>query len=693
MKLYFEHSPLFIILAAIIALAVAWLLYFYKKKSFQDISVWKKYLMASLRFLFVFIILLLLLKPLIKKTSVEIQKPIIVFAQDNTMSISLNKDSLYYKNDYKKDIQKLISDLKTDYDVRYLQFSDAINNDTVLNYKGELTDISAIFPEINARFSGMNLAAVVLATDGIYNKGINPVYSKNIKTPVYSIAIGDTISQKDLILKDIMHNKIAFYGNTFPVRIFISAEKVIEKEAEIIITRNGEKILNQKFEIPQNSSVKTIELELPADKLGIQQYEITLTYLPDEISYVNNHSDFIINVIDNRNKVLLLANSPHPDIGAIQSALKNNPDIELTIAYINDFKDNIRDYNLLVLHNLPSINNNIAGIVSEIEKNKISVLYILGTSTSLNVFNKLNTGFSISGIGNKTEDAVPALNSGFLAFSIEPNDKFFTRLSPLKVFFGDYSFGSEAKILLYQTISGVKTEKPLIAFNENQNVKNGYIFGEGLWKWRIDDYKYNSEHTYFNSIINRIIQYLIVKKIQDKLNVETKQIFNENEPVIINAEFYNETFEIVPNLDITLILTDNNEKEYKYNFDNIGNSYRLVLGRLSDGRYKYSSKTTFDNRDYTANGEFIVKKINTEAITTTANHRILYQLADLTKANVYYPQNMNNIKQDLDKNKNIVSVAYTKDRLYTISDLYYIFFIILLFTATEWGLRKYFGSY
>lgn len=649
--------------------------------------------MTILRFVFVSIILFLLLKPIFKTTNTVIQKPIIVFAQDNSRSILLNKDSSYYRTGYKNNITDVIEELRKDHDVRYIQFSDITYEDSIMDFSGELTDISSVFTEVAARYSGMNLGAVILATDGIYNHGNNPVYTKNINFPIYSIALGDTIAQKDLILKDLMHNRVAFYGNTFPLRVFIGTERTSEKESEIIISRDGKVVYSSKFELPENSTVKTLEIELPANQLGIQQYQILLKPLSEEISYENNSATFIINVIDNRNKILLLANAPHPDIGAINYALKDNPDFELTTQYIYEFNANIKDFDLIILHQLPSLNNNPSNIFSEIEKNAVSTLYILGLSSSLNAFNNLDTGFEIISRSNNSDDATPIFNQGFVSFNTDVDPNFFRQLSPLKVFFGDYNFMNDPKILLYQSINGVKTEKPLVAFTENKSVKNGIIAGDGLWKWRIDDFKINSDHTNFNSLINRMIQYLIVKNIQDQLIIENKQIFNENEPVILNGEFYNNAFETVPNLNIELLLEDPEGKEFKYTFGNFGNGYRLNLGRMNAGFYKYTAITKFDDKDYSVSGNLIVQKINIESLSTTANHGILYKLAENSGGQVFNISEISQLNEVISKNSNITNIAYSKEKLYTITDLYFLFFIILLFASCEWVLRKYFGGY
>lgn len=692
MQIYFEYSKFLIIVAVAIAAATSFLLY-YKDKLFKELANWKIILMSSLRFVFVLIVLLLLLNPVFKSSGIEIQKPILVFVQDNSSSILLNKDSIYYQTQYKTDIDNLLEDLKTRFDLRYLQFDENVESEKDLNFQGQLTNISSIFSEVVARYSGMNLSAVILATDGIYNSGENPIYLTNINFPVYSIALGDTISQKDLILKDIIHNHVSFLGNKFPVRIFVSAEKCPEKESELIIRKNDKIVYQSKFELPQNSNIKTIDLELLADNVGNQQYSVELKALESEISYQNNFADFIINVVDNRNKILLLANSPHPDLGAIKSALKDNPDFELEVKYIESFDKNIKDYDLVVFHQLPSIKNTATNIFTELSKTTTPMLFIIGSNTSLLAFNALDKGLNIVVNSNKLDEAIPSYNSNFVAFAPGVDPSFYKNLSPLKVNFGDYKFTAESKVLLTQSVNGIKTNRPLLAFTEIGSSKIGFLTGEGIWKWRLDDFKQNYDHEAFNTLINKTFQYLLVKRVQDKLNVDYKQVYNENETVIINASFYDETFELVPNLELSLSLKNDKGKEFKFNFSNFGNSYRLDMARLPVGKYDFIVKTKFDNKNHEFFGQFLVKSINIEALVTSANHQILYQLAENTGAKVFYPSQIHNISREIQNNENIVDLAYKVEKNYNLSDIYLIFFIILLFATFEWILRKYWGAY
>ena len=693
MKIYFEYPTYFLLFAVLIAAGLTLLLY-KKDKSFDGLHKWKIVLLAFLRFTVIFIILALLLNLLFKRKSITENKPIIVLVQDNSSSILQNKDSVYYQTTYLDDLQELKNELSKEYELKFYTFGEKLTSDSLVDYSQELTDISGIFNSIASKYSGMNIGAIIIATDGIYNSGMNPIYSKHMNYPVYSIALGDTVQQKDLIIKDLLVNRIAFLGNRFPIRVFYAAEKCEEKETSITIEKDGESVYSGIISLPKDGNIASVDIELPADRIGLQQYKIKIGELENEISITNNYADFIIDVIDNRQKILLLGDSPHPDIGAIRFALKDNPNFEIDIDYASHFNKSLDEFDLVILHRLPSKNNNISNLLSIIESRKIPALYILGTNSNLDVFNSLSTGLQIITQGNSSEFARAVVNSNFLLF--EPGKDIESMLGtvpPLTVFFGEYRVSEDIRVLMHQIVNGIKTDKPLVAFSDRLGVKTGFILGEGLWKWRITDFRHFSSHTNFNELISKIVQYIAVKRINDKLITDYKRIFDENESVIIHAELYNETFELVSNQTISLILRNEEGIEYSYFFNSIANSYRIDLGKLPTGRYYFEASADFDNSKHISLGEFIVREINIEAINTTANHHVLYGLANKSGGKVIFSKNMMNIPNILQNNDNIVTIATYEERDYNIHELVIIFFLLLTFAAIEWFLRKYWGSY
>ena len=119
-----EQPIYFIIFCIILAFAYAFFLY-RKDKKFAELKNAKIWLMAILRFLSVFIISSLLLSPLLKSLKINIEKPIIIFAQDNSESIiadlKIDNDTL---PEYKNSVNDFIDKINENYDIELFSFGD-----------------------------------------------------------------------------------------------------------------------------------------------------------------------------------------------------------------------------------------------------------------------------------------------------------------------------------------------------------------------------------------------------------------------------------------------------------------------------------------------------------------------------------------------------------------------------------------
>src|SRR5579862_10020452 len=104
-------------------------------------------------------------------------------------------------------------------------------------YNEKETDISSLFQEITLRYYGKNLGAIILSSDGIYNKGYNPIYAaRQLGCALYTVALGDTTVKIDASVTKVDNNPTAFLGNTFPLQITIDATKLQGKSSSLTVT-------------------------------------------------------------------------------------------------------------------------------------------------------------------------------------------------------------------------------------------------------------------------------------------------------------------------------------------------------------------------------------------------------------------------------------------------------------------------
>ncbi|RLD51719.1 MAG: hypothetical protein DRI94_05300, partial [Bacteroidetes bacterium] len=319
-----QYSLWFLPICLIGGFLFAWFLY-RKETKFNEVSGILKNLMFALRFLSVSIIAFLLLSPIIKNLGKTIEKPIIIFAQDNSESVLSDKAEI---ETYSKKLKSFFKENQK-YNYKTFVFGEKVNETDTFNFSDKETDIAQMLSDVKNRFYNQNIGAIILASDGIYNKGNNPDYEINtLNFPIYTIALGDTNIRKDLILNDVKYNKTAFLNSKFPFRIRIKANKLKGKTSELKIFDNNKLVYSQRIKIISDDFYKSYDLKLKAKKVGFHKFKISLSNIPGEINTENNSKQIIIEVSDKKQKILILSDAPHPDIAAIREALKLNQNLE-----------------------------------------------------------------------------------------------------------------------------------------------------------------------------------------------------------------------------------------------------------------------------------------------------------------------------------------------------------------------------
>lgn len=653
--------------------------------------------MLFLRFIVVSILAFLLLEPLIRFDKKTIEKPVIVIAQDNSESLTIGADSVEVSTNHENKIKELQKALELDFEVQTYTIGSEIREGLNIDFKDKSTNLSSFFEELYTRFYNRNLGAVILATDGIYNKGNSPTSAaKRLKgVPVYTIMMGDTSARKDQLIQDIAHNRLAYLGNDFPLEVLVSANGFLSENMEIEIIHNEKTIITETHSINQFNFSKQLRYKLQATQSGLQHYRFVIRYKNGELTRVNNSQDFYVEVINSKQKILLLAYSPHPDIGAIRQSLISNINYDVNVQYISDFSEDISKYSLIIFHQLPSLLNTAKAPIESARIKKIPALYIMGTQSSSTAFNELNTGITLTKPKlNSFTTAQAFFNKGFTYFNLDENQKKVAlRFPPLQVPFGDWQSSPAVSVLFYQKIGTAETNYPLIAFNKESQQKTGVIIGDGLWRWRLSNAQQNETTAFFDEIIQKTIQFMAVKEDKSFFRVFGKNNYLEDEKLIFDAEVYNESYELVNDAEVQMIITNSDKKEYRFVFTRNGNAYRLHANRLPVGEYSYTASVQVNKKTFSAGGKFTISPVQIEQLNAIANHQILSNIALETNGNAVYPNDMMLLVDQIKNKEEIVEVVYTSKKLDTLLNYKWIFFLVLFLFSIEWFIRKWSGAY
>lgn len=664
-----DYPWYFVLLCLLAGAAYAAAMYFWGKNPFRHGLRWG---LAALRFAAASAIAFLLLAPTVRRTEHERQQPLVVLAEDRSSSVT----AMHRAGD-EIPADQLRNQLEGDFRLLYTS-----NND-----HPEHTDLGALLDVPR------DAAAVVLFSDGLHNRGQNPVsVAEGLGMPVYTVAVGDTTQRNDAWLSHLRTNRIAYRNSEMTVEVTVNAVGLAGQKADLWVNgASGRTVAIQSITYTGNHFSTTRTLTIPiGDKTGLQRYDVYLDELREETPMGNNHLAFYVDVIDNRQQVAIIGAAPHPDLSALKQAVESNPNYEATVLLAGDLqKSDFRTPNsnltLAILHNLPTATLAVPEAVRELPQ-----VYVIGMQTDLPRFNAMKTGLEIVSRVKKSTDLTAVYNEGFTLFRYDRGDgEALEQLPPLTAPFGEAKVSDGVQSLLTGRLGNIDSRQPLVAATSQGGQRKVFVWGEGLWRWRLNDYLNHQSHAHFDRLVGQLVNFAAQQEGRDRFRVEAERIYATFEKVELKAQLYNEAYEPVNTPEATLTLSGDSIKKADFTFSRQGDGYALNLGTLPTGTYRYTAHTTLDGQKLSAEGTFAVEETSFELATLTADHTLLRTISAATGGSMFFPDNLDALEAELRK---IKPVIHTHTRHSELLSLPLVLGLILLLLAAEWVLRKYHGE-
>ena len=673
-----------VLMALAIGLVYASLLYLFSKKYGKMLT----FLLFALRTIVVATVVMLFINPYIKQKTNKIEQPIVIIAQDNSESIILTKDSVFYKTKYPKLIDSIANVLENGYDVERTLFGGAAIDASSSHFdrpqgaekshefSEQYTNISNVLTTLQRQYYKRNVGAVVLLSDGIVNQGVNPELNiDNYPFPIYSVTLGDTVSYPSMTIKEVKYNKTVPANMMFPLRVTVNAQNYKGKDMNVVVKMDGNEVENVTAPVTSNRFSKTFDFNIESGNEGTKQIDIIVG---------ENIRRVFINVTDKKYRILCIAKAPHPDIAAIKSALDDhfefNVKFDDIIGANNDLPQ--RDIDLVILHN---------SFVRANDDSPKPTLEIIGAATDFEAFNESQNIVKINrGAANTNLDVKGRFNNAFGLFTISSDIiNELKSYPPLSLPHCEIAFNGHHDDALFMNVMDIETPNPLLAFSTDADGnKHAFLFGTGCWRWKLYEYYHHKNNDGFNEIFSKTLKYLLTEKDKE-LTVNHKDSYLNTENITLTAELRNPSRELVNNPDLHIVINDS----YDYVFSKGENNYNLNIGMLPEGIYNYRAHTSFGGVDYNDSGTFTVESVGMEAQNLTADIERMRSLASQTGGKHYYITDIQQITRDLKHDSRITSVSREETRYDDLINIKWLLFSILGLITIEWLLRKIFGIY
>lgn len=666
--------------------------YYRNQKQVEGIKKTVRWSLIGLRGLSLFLLGVLLYGIMLETAETKLEKPVFITLVDNSSSLLNYKDS----SKVKKSIDDFERSLKSRFGERFdlvFYHVDSKVNTGKFDLSGSVSDLDAGFSHIYQQYYNRNIGGICFFSDGNYNKGNSPQYTaeKISLTPIFTVGVGDTVKKRDQLIRNVAVNDIAFFKNQFPIEVDIEANKMGASSAVLDLYQGKDKIASQTVKYSGEAiDFQHVTFLVDAKTIGFVNYTVRLQPVSGESSLENNARSFYVEVIDSRSKILILAQAPHPDVAAIKQVLDKDQNAEVTSQLISEWDGSLKDVELVIWHGAGATSQ--PALTKAVKTSGISVWYLIPSNASRGIVNELGIGLSVPS-DRRSDDVQAQMQSGFQLFELsESVDEMLRKAPPIHVKYGGIQ-ADGSSTLLSQRVGPVVKKDPILAFGKSVKSKFAIFVGEGLWRWRIAEYGRTQKHTGFEELIQKTVQYLVVKKNTDPLRVHLPKRFTTNDDVFIQAEFYNAALEAITTPDIQFELKNEQNKVIPYEFAKNAKDYKLALGKMAPGKYTWKASTSFDGKKYTKEGVFVVEDISLEALSTSSDFNVLKTISDQSNGAFFTLSQTDKLLNAIESRKDIVTVSYEETDYSDLIDWKWIALLVVLLLGSEWFLRRYFGTY
>lgn len=668
-------TVVYIVLAALLAVAFAWFQYIHQKKTITKRALF----FALLRFFTVFTLLLLLINPTIKSVEYYTEKPGLVIAVDNSASIKkLNQDGR--ARQLLAEFNK--SKLSERFTITQMAFGETVSVADSLEFNQPQTNIYKALATIYKYQKG-KIAPIILLTDG--NQTLGPDYSlgQGQNLPVFPVVLGDTLSYNDLSVTQVNTNKYAFLKNRFPVEVFVNYKGKGTVKSKFSIISGGKTLFSENFSLSEENRSRVFNAEIEADKVGPVILTATVQPFNGERNVDNNVKAFGIEVVDQKNEIALISEILHPDLGMFKKSIEANEQRSVTIFKPTDSID-VNKFQLFILYQPTT---RFKQLFKKIGSNNQNYFVVTGSKTDSRFLNDVQNNFTLDNSG-EIEDVQAVYNHNFSSFQAE--DINFESFPPLKSTLGEPLLSGRAESLLTQKIGSVNTSFPLLVFFDDGVKRSGALFGENSWAWRAQSFVNTNSFEAFDNFMNSVVQYLASSEKRDRLVIDYEPFYYGAGYTKVFADFFDKNYVFNPNASLEIVLQN---KETKHNstvpFLLKTNRFEVDLSFLDAGEYSFTVKE--NNENISKSGSFTVVNYEVEKQFFNADYEKLSQLATNTNGKVFLYNEFSKLVDILLNDKRFTPVQKQKETLKALIDWQWLLALLVLLLSFEWFLRKYNG--
>jgi uncharacterized membrane protein len=328
--------------AVIVALAAVGALFTYRGIATGG-SLRERAALAALRIAAVALLVFCLFRPsLILKAAVPQQNFLGILIDDSRSMTIADKDgqprTQFVQQQLGGPESPLLEALSQRFVLRFFRFSssaDRLVGPTDLKYEGTSTRLGQALERARDELAGLPLAGLVLVTDGAdTSEGAidGPLASLKARSiPVFPVGVGQDHFARDIQISRVETPRTTLKGTSLSVNVVISQTGFGGQTVPLQVEDEGRIVSSQQITLPPDGESATFRVTFTASDAGARLFRFRVPPQDGEQVTQNNTRDALVEVADQKEKVLYMEGEPRYEVKFIRRAVEDDKNLQVVI--------------------------------------------------------------------------------------------------------------------------------------------------------------------------------------------------------------------------------------------------------------------------------------------------------------------------------------------------------------------------
>lgn len=579
-----------------------------------------------------------------------------------------------------------------------------------MSYDAPVTDLAAAIDDLGQRNRRTPFNAILLLSDGAYNRGEHPVHAaEKLGIPIITVGVGDTTGRRDVLVARVAANSLVYEGIEAPVDVTVRSSGANGERVDVRLVAEGRTLASSPLVLAQGTREYTARLTYTPEGTGMRKYTVSVSGLQDELTAENNRRTFFARILKSRLRIVMLAGEPSPDLSTVRFTFAG-VDRFTVAAYAQRPAGGwhgqtptpavLDSADCIVLIGFPTASTPqpfLQLLAQSIDSRRTPILLIGGRTMDPGRMGSLGELVPFTAaMPSQTEQLIAVepvaseRSNQLLALSRPGGADAWKRLPPAYATLTVFSARPGATTLAESQTQGGLSGGPLILTRSAGGQKTIAVLAHGIWRWRLMAQGRPETATLLADFLTASVEWLTTREDTRPFRVSpARPVFAQGEPVEFTAELYDANNRPVQNAEVDVTLRTG-DRRVGVTMQAIGNGrYGGMVDGLPEGDYTYDARAS----DGTAvlgidAGRFAVGGMNVEFQDTRLNRAVLEELAAATGGAFFMAGNFDGAIAAVRALPTFVPTVVQDDRRFDLWTLPALLGAVIALLSIEWYLRK-----